>query len=324
MPPDSVTLPASSSLPPLPASRFSIVLGLSGLGQAWRVASHLWPLPALVGETVLACAVLVWACLLLAYGMQTLADPARTARELRHPVAGGTGALVGVATFLAAQAVAPYSHPVAWALVLAGMAWALPFAVWGTGLMWQGTRNDGDTTTAVYLPTVAANLTGAGALGALGRPDWAWLFFGVAVFSWLALETLVVRRLWVVVTPVPQRPLVGIQFSPAVVTAASLLLIEPDAPTPILLMLLGYSLFQMLVEIRMARWLGAGGFDWTWWAFSFGVVSAAVTCLKLAGRGVPVAQELAVPVFAGANLFIGWLCLRSLGLAGRTLARRRR
>ncbi|MES2183183.1 MAG: dicarboxylate transporter/tellurite-resistance protein TehA [Pseudomonadota bacterium] len=302
---------------PIPAALFSIVLGLSGLGQGWRVAAHLWPVPALLGEAVLLCTVLVWAGLLLGYVAQAVAEPARTVRELRDPVAGGTAALVGVSTFLVAQAVVPYSHPLAWALVLLGMAWHLPFSLWHTAGMWQGGRAPADTTTTVYLPTVAANLTGAGALGALGQPDWAWLFFGAAVLSWLALEPLVVRRLWHTPTPPGLRPLIGIQFSPAVVTAAALLLIAPDAPTPVLLMLLGYSLFQMAVELRLWAWLGESAFAWSYWAFSFGVVSAAVTCLKLAGRGVPAAVHLAFPVFVGANLFVGWLCVRSLGLVVR-------
>jgi tellurite resistance protein len=299
---------------PLPAAFFSIVLGLSGIGQGWRVAAHLWGVPATIGEGVLLATVLVWAGLLLGYAVQTVMDPPRTVRELRDPVAGGTAALAGIATFLVAQAVVPYSHALAWALVLLGMAWHLPFVLWHTGLMWQGRREEADTTTTVYLPTVAGNLTAAGALGALGHPDWAWLLFGAAVLSWLALEPLVVRRLWHTPTPPGLRPLVGIQFSPAVVTAASLLLIAPDAPTPVLLMLLGYSLFQMAVEVRLVLWLGEVAFAWSYWAFSFGVVSATVTCLKLAGRGVPAAVHLALPVFVGANLFVGWLCLRSLGL----------
>ena len=44
-----------------------MVLGLSGLGQAWRVAAQLWGLPAIVGESVLSLAGLVWMALLLSY-----------------------------------------------------------------------------------------------------------------------------------------------------------------------------------------------------------------------------------------------------------------
>ncbi|MGV8893660.1 MAG: hypothetical protein ACOH2K_12110 [Burkholderiaceae bacterium] len=45
---------------PLPASFFGMVLGFSGLGQAWRVAVPLWRMPQWVGEGLLLLAALVW------------------------------------------------------------------------------------------------------------------------------------------------------------------------------------------------------------------------------------------------------------------------
>ena len=60
----------------LPASYFGIVLGLSGLGQAWRIAHPLWGLPAIMGEGLLAIATLVWLVLLIAYITQALRHPA--------------------------------------------------------------------------------------------------------------------------------------------------------------------------------------------------------------------------------------------------------
>ncbi|WP_254213722.1 hypothetical protein [Burkholderia multivorans] len=52
---------ASTRQVAIPASHFGMVLGLAGLGQAWRAATQLWMLPAIVGETILAASVLVWA-----------------------------------------------------------------------------------------------------------------------------------------------------------------------------------------------------------------------------------------------------------------------
>ena len=63
---------------PVPASFFGMVLGLSGLGQAWRLAASLWGWPPLVGEAVLALAALIWLLLLLRYGWQAVRDPARS------------------------------------------------------------------------------------------------------------------------------------------------------------------------------------------------------------------------------------------------------
>jgi tellurite resistance protein TehA-like permease len=40
--------------PIVPAAFFGIVLGLAGLGSAWRAAHQVWHLPAMVGETLMA------------------------------------------------------------------------------------------------------------------------------------------------------------------------------------------------------------------------------------------------------------------------------
>jgi tellurite resistance protein len=297
------------------ASLFSVVLGLAGLGQAWRVAVRLWNAPVAVGEIVLLSASLVWLGLLIGYIIQAIQHPARTLDEFRHPVAGGTPALLGVSTLLICQALLPYSQALAWTLAIVGISWQLLYSVWHTGTLWQGGRQPADSTPALYLPTVAGNLTGASALGALGHPQWAWLLLGVGLFSWLALEPLVIRRLWHgEPLAVEQRSSIGIQFAPPVVCAAALLVIAPDTPSSWLLMLLGYSFYQMLIGLRLKAWLGAQPFGYSWWAYSFGVVSATVTCVKLAANGVPAATTLALPVFIAANLFIGYLCARSLRL----------
>ena len=67
--------------PFVPAAWFGIVLGLVGMGQAWRVAARVWGMPALVGEGVLVLAVMVWAGLLVAYLRQALERPAEVTTE---------------------------------------------------------------------------------------------------------------------------------------------------------------------------------------------------------------------------------------------------
>jgi len=299
------------------------VLGLSGLGQAWRVASRLWHAPPAIAESVLCVATLVWLGLLLGYAGHAIRRPGLTAEEFRHPVAGSTPALLGICTLLICLAVLPYSRPVAVALAGAGLAWHLLFSLWHTGKLWQGGRQPIDTAPTLYLPTVAGNFSGAAALGALGQTSWAWLLLGAGVFSWLALEPLVIRRLWHG-DPLPagQRSLLGIQFAPPVVCSAAVLVVAPDAPQPWLLILLGYGFFQLLIGLRLGAWLSSQPFSHSWWAFSFGVVSATVTCVKLAAAGVPAATAAALPVFVCANLFICYLCARSLGKVFESLQTR--
>lgn len=297
----------------IPASYFGMVLGLAGLGQGWRIAAKLWHLPPLMGEMLLACAGLVWALLILGYAWQASKNFALVKAEFLHPVQGGTPALVAVSTLLIAIAVLPYSRTLAWALCLCGMMWHLGFSLWHTGMMWQGGRNAADMVPTLYLPTVAGNFTCAAALGALGCPDWGWLFLGAGMFSWLALESLVIQRLGhSAAVPAPQRPLIGIQLAPPVVCAMAWLALSPGSTDHWLLMLWGYGIFQLLLGLRLGPWLGVQPFIPAYWAYTFGVAAATLCGLKLAVAGVHAAQLLAPPMFVGANLFIGYLAVRTI------------
>jgi len=298
---------------PVTASFFGIVLGVSGLGQAWRVAVRLWWLPPMVGEGLLLLATALWAGLLLMYLVQVWRQPELARREFMHPVQGSTPALLAISTLLISLAVLPYSRALAWTFAGGGLAWHLAFSLWHTGSLWQGGRDALDTTPSLYLPTVAGNFTSAAALGGLGHADWGWLFLGAGVFSWLALESLIVQRLWHPKTLVAaQRPLLGIQFAPPVVCAMAWLMLAPGSTDHWLLMLWGYGLFQLLLGLRLKTWLGEQPFAASYWSYTFGVASTTVCCLKLALAGVSCAQVLAWPIFAGANLFIGYLLLRTL------------
>lgn len=306
----------------LPASFFGMVLGLSGMGQAWRVASTLWGAPRFVGEGVLLLAAAVWAFLLVSYLLQALTRPQALRVEAEHPIQGGAPALIAIATMLIAMAVLPYSRFVAMGLAAGAIGGHLLFSLWHTGTLWRGGRSHLDTVPTVYLPTVAGNFTSGGLLGALGLPSWGWLFLGAGVFSWLALESLMIHRL-LGPEPLPaaQRPLLGIQFAPPVVCAMACLLLSPGALEPWLLMLWGYGLFQLLLGIRLRPWLGEQPFAMSYWSYTFGIAATTICALKFALSGVDAARILAAPIFVCANAFIGYLSIRTgtLIVTGRFL-----
>ena len=142
------------------------------------------------------------------------------------------------------------------------------------------------------------------------------------MFSWFALESLIFQRLWQAPpVPTPQRPLIGIEFAPPVVCAMAWLMLDPDGHDHWLLMLWGYGLFQLMLGVRLWRWLGDQPFAPSYWAYTFGVASATVVGLKLALDRIPAAGVLALPVFVCANLFIGYLVIRTAWLlaSGRIL-----
>jgi hypothetical protein len=96
--------------PTIPAAFFGIVLGLAGLGNAWRAAHQAWQLPALVGEALMALAAIVWALLVLLFVLKWSLARDEALGEAHHPVQCCFIGLAGVATMLIAFAALPYSR----------------------------------------------------------------------------------------------------------------------------------------------------------------------------------------------------------------------
>ncbi|MDE1150208.1 MAG: dicarboxylate transporter/tellurite-resistance protein TehA [Azospirillaceae bacterium] len=303
----------------IPAAYFGSVLGLAGLGGAWRWAHLAWGLPAVVGEGLMLLASVVWLALLVLYAAKWLVDRAAAMEEARHPVQCCFIGLVGVATMLVAGAAVPHAPRVAEGLLIAGAAFTLAFAVWRTGGLWQGERDEGATTPVLYLPAVAGSFVTAVVAAALGRADWARLAFGAGVFAWLAIESVLLRRLYNgPALPPPLRPTLGIQLAPPVVGAVAYLGVNGGRPDLVAYMLVGYGLLQALVLLRLAPWILKQPFGPGYWAFTFGATALAAAPLRMVAAGDQGPMAVLAPIlFAGANLLVGIVALGSVYLVGR-------
>jgi tellurite resistance protein len=162
----------------VPASYFAIVVGLAGLGGAWRHAAQAWGLPRVVGEVLMLCAAIAWLLLIALYAFKWTHAREEALKELEHPVQCCFVGLIGVATMLLALAALAYSRPAAQILIAFGAIFTIVFALWRTGILWQGGRDPAATTPVLYLPTVAGLFVTATAAAALGHGDWGQLAFG--------------------------------------------------------------------------------------------------------------------------------------------------
>ena len=119
--------------PIVPAASFGIVLGLAGLGNAWRAAHQVYGAPTLIGEALLAIAAIVWALVLVLFVLKWIFARAQALDEALHPVQCCFIGLAGVTTVIIGTAAIPYSRLIAEILIGAGAAFTLAFAVWRTG-----------------------------------------------------------------------------------------------------------------------------------------------------------------------------------------------
>jgi tellurite resistance protein len=307
---------AAFRVPHIPAGFFGIVLGLGGLGNCWRAAATTWHMPAQIGEAIHALAVIVWAVLVVLFALKWLFARAEAVAEAFHPVQCCFVGLAGVSTMLIAVTVQPYSRAAAVVLFALGAIFTLGFALWRTGFMWQGGRDPAANTPALYLPMVAGGYVAAITASALGWPDWGQLAFGAALFSWLAIESVVLHRFYMMpAMPPPLRPTLSIQLAPPTVGTVAYLAVNGGVPDLLAHALIGYGLLQALLMLRMVPWVLAQPFHPSYWGYTFGATALANAPLRMVAHGDAGAMAILAPVlFIGANLVVGIFALATIWL----------
>jgi tellurite resistance protein len=193
------------------------------------------------------------------------------------------------------------------------------FAVWRTGALWQGGRDPGTTTAVLYLPLGAGSFVTASLLGVMGYVDWGQLVFGAGLFSWLAIESVLLHRLLTAQPlPLPLRPTLGIQVAPPTVGALAYLNLTNGAPDLLVHAMIGYGLLQALIAIRMFPWVRQQPFSPGYWAYSFGFTALAMDFLRLIERGDSGAAAFLAPcAFGIANVVVAALVAGTIRLVAQ-------
>jgi tellurite resistance protein len=302
-------------LPRVPASFFGMVLGLAGLGGAWRAAAPALDLPPTIAESIYAVATLVWAILLVLFAAKWLLARDEAQAEASHPVQCCFIGLAGAATMLVGIGAAPYSRALGLTLVVLGSAFNIGFGIWRTGAIWRGGREPSAATPVLYLPTVAGGLVSATALSVYGYRDWGEVFFGAGLFSWLAIESVLVHRFYTAAPMAPAlRPTLGIQLAPPPVCAVAYLAVNGGQPDLFAHALIGYGILQAAIALRMLPWVREQPFTASYWAYTFGLTALATAPLRMAAHGDAVMKTLAPWLFGFANLAVLLIALGTLRL----------
>lgn len=303
----------------LPAGYFGMVLGIIGMGFAWRYASTLWAVPRAIGDGLVMLAIAIWSLLTLAFGLRLIRFPHSVLREMRHPVASSFVSLFPATTMLVAIGITPWTRTLAILLFVLGVTLQLSYAAWQSAGLWRGSHPQEATTPGLYLPTVANNFISAMACGALGFQDAGLVFLGAGIFSWLSLEPAILHRLRSAgELPAPLRTSLGIQLAPALVACNAWLAVNGGHADVMAKMLFGYGLLQLLFMVRLLPWYMKQPFNASFWSFSFGVSALASTGLHLGhDSSAGFFPALAVPLFIFTNAIIVMLLLRTLLLLWR-------
>ena len=299
----------------VPVSFFGMVLGVFGLGSAWRYGASIGLVPHWVGEVGVLAGCAVWLLLTLIYAYRCVTAWEGVVAEWRDPATFSFISLLPAGAVLVSAGLHPYAPAAAAVLLWLGIVGQVAFAVTRTAPLWAGTQPLEATTPGFYLPLVAANFISAIGLGAAGHDQLGYLFLGAGLVSWLTLEPIITHRLRTGPQVAPgQRGVIGVQLAPAFVACYAYLSVNGGRFDTVALVLFGYGLLQLALMLRLWRWVLAGGFTPALWAFSFGLAAMANTGLRL----VHARPETAVLVVAIAVVALATALLLAL-VAGTTV-----
>lgn len=270
-----MTTPALRITPNL----FGISFGLTGLGEVWATAAHLYDVPARVGDALFVVSAVVWAATLATY-VRHVVVTGRWRTELLDPVFAPFVALAGIVPMLLGVALASHAHGLAELVVTVSLLFTL---VLGGALMGQWIVSDltlAQWHPGYFLPTVAGGYLGAGSLAALGHDDLAHALFGYGTVSWLVLGSILLQRTFVEQRlPAPLVPTMAIQMAPPVVAGTAWFEINGGRVDALALGLAGYAVLMAMVQIRLVPVFRTSPFGPGWWSFSFSYAAVFVDAL---------------------------------------------
>ncbi len=310
---------AASPVARIPASWFSIVMGIAGLGAAWRAAAQAYKVSAWVADALLAIAAALWLALLAAQVMKALGARPRLRAELEHPVEGSLAAFLPASLLLLASGIAVHSRPVALVLFWIGAAGQLAFAVYVFGRWFTGPMEPTLVTPALYVPPVIGNFLAALAAASVGRTDAGWLFLGAGLIAWLLVgATLLGRTLSAGELAPPLRPLLGLELAPAAVGLVAWQALDGPYPDVATRTLLGFALFVALVLLRLLGRFRDVQFGASFWAFTFPLAALSTATLQEGGvTPGSFAAGLALPIFIVVNGVVAVIAFRTVTAATR-------
>jgi tellurite resistance protein len=302
----------------LPVAFFGLLMGLSGLAVAWRLARVEFGAPLWIAEAIGAVALLAFIAQTIAYLIKIWFSFASVYAEFRNPVICNLFGTPLISVLQLPLLISDNSLPLARAIWCVGAVAMAAFS-WFIVVHWIDARKRPVHVTPAWMVPMVGVMHVPLAVPQLG---WAVPLHGVMVFTVsvglffsIVLFAMIFSRL-MFEEPLPDvmQPSLLILAAPFAVGFSAYVLTvgKVDMFAEALFMLM---VFVLIVLVTRIRHLGrCCPFRVSWWAVSFPLTASANAALRYAGQaGTVAALTIAVVLLAVATVSI--FCL-----AGRTLA----
>jgi tellurite resistance protein len=307
-----------SRLQHLPISIFSIVLGLTGYVIAtqrvfaYRGWTDTVPLALLVVSAV------VYAALLVLYGLKIVRYRQAVSREFAHPVMLSFFPTTTISLLLLSITFLEVDMTVSWVLWVVGAALQFLLAVVVLSAWIRHTRFDIVHFSPAWFIPVVGNLIVPVAGMEHGAEDASWLFFAVGIVFATALFVIFLYRMFFH-QPLHERhlPTLFIIIAPPAIGAISYIKLTQtyDSFARILYFL---AVFFALFLVAHVRLFGRLRFYLSWWAYTFPLAALTIATFLVGKETASTAYlDAATALWVVVSVLVAGLAVRTLVAVGR-------
>ncbi|MEE9447162.1 MAG: SLAC1 anion channel family protein [Arenicellales bacterium] len=296
-----------------PINFFPMVMGLAGMALAWRKAAQMLALEISPHMVMEGLAVLVFAVLVLTYGLKCIKCSGAVKQEFHHPVKSNFFSAISISIILISAIALPYSEPIATALFTVGaiMNIALTISVFSRWIFGDHLKNAHINPTW-FIPVVGNILVPVVAVP-LGFEEIGWWFFSIGIVFWLVLLTIFMHRIFFFDALPPMLvPTLFILIAPPTVGFVAYLALNGYVDN-FAQVLYGVGLFLTIFLLSQYKRFAKLPFFLSWWAYSFPLSSITLASLHY------FEQSQYQPARWISLILLGLMTAIILGLIVRTL-----
>lgn len=257
-------------------------MGIAGLSIAYQRFAAVFAPAHGAGVVLLAAAYLLFAALVVIYGLKFFRHRPEVIAELRHPVRANFFPAISIGMLLLGIATLDFSLPAAKALWLAGSVLHLGFSLFIIAKWITDDYEIVHSNPTWFIPVVGNILVPIAGVELAGR-EVSWFYFSVGIFFWVALFTIVFYRL-VFHHQLAQKfvPTLFILIAPPAVGFVAYVKLTGGVD-PFARILFYVALFFVLLLASMIRHFFRVRFFVSWWAYTFPLCAVTIAA-TLASR----------------------------------------
>jgi tellurite resistance protein len=295
----------------IPLGFFAASLGLSGLSGMWLFAGTTIGAPRAVGDAIALIAGVVWCVLVVGYLRQ---GPRRLVTDALDTAAGPllaapvmSGLLLGIVLSEHARTA---GHIVVIVFLVAGaLLSGLLLGQWQTGGLDRDRLGP-----AIYLAGGGIGWVGTQAAYAIGLHHIAAVFFGIGVFTWVCVSSIVLDRLFYRPRLSPDLiPSMAIELAPPAVAGSAYFVLEQGRPGLAGYAIAGYAGIAVIAQLRLVPMYRGLNFSPSFWSFTFPCAAVATLALRWLAAEQPAGEKAyAWIIVAAASALVAAIAVRTI------------